>query len=157
VLGFRCCKFAQDLKSKGIRLYTLQTLAREKTILTRFKVTKGENKQININVEKEVTAHYGPGTCLAISSNGKFIASGTGGGEVAIFNCDCKLLYKKEVHALFVTSLHFSPDSKYLVSGSGDGSLKITTFKESSSKFSVFLLLLSILVLLYALLQPRIL
>lgn len=62
------------------------------------------------------------------SPDGKLLAAGTVTGGVNIFDLETeKLLTQIGGHALPVRAVAFSPDSKYLLSGSDDTQIKIHT------------------------------
>lgn len=79
---------------------------------------------------------YTSSYALAFSPNGKLIAAGNGDGKIELFNINeekqdyqrlfsqYKQMLPRKGHKDKVTSLAFSPDSKMLISGSEDGTIR---------------------------------
>lgn len=93
-----------------------------------------------------------PISAFSISSDGKFLATGTNEGDISIIKVGKMRPYQKvkEAHMLFVTSMEFSRDSRALVSASGDASLKVTKLEEQRHEagillFKIFVIFLAIL------------
>ncbi|KAH7881895.1 WD40-repeat-containing domain protein [Phlebopus sp. FC_14] len=70
-----------------------------------------------------VMKHGSPVRAVAVSGDGKTIASGGGDGKVVFWNTDtCKKLVRSQgKHSNWVVSLSFAPDSQRVASGSYDG------------------------------------
>jgi WD40 repeat protein len=62
---------------------------------------------------------------VIFSPEGKTIASGSGTGQIELWNSDGKLRYSFKGHNLRVTSVAFSPDGKTIASGSWDNTVKL--------------------------------
>src|SRR5689334_10816406 len=74
-------------------------------------------------------------THIINSDDGKLLATGTGEQTVAVFDARTlsKLMEVKEAHSFFVTALHFTADSKAILSVSADNSCLITDIKPQSN------------------------
>ncbi len=86
-------------------------------------------KNLKYDYFLDFKGHQGSVFSIAISSDGKYMASGSVDGNLKIWNFE----QKKEFTTLkgynrVVNSVSFSPDGKYLASGSEDGKIKIWNF-----------------------------
>lgn len=93
-----------------------------------------------------------PISAFSISSDGKFLATGTSEGDISIIKVGKMRPYQKvkKAHTFFVSSMEFSRDSRALVSASGDKSLKVTKLEEQRYEagillFTIFIIFLAIL------------
>ncbi|CAM6098985.1 unnamed protein product [Calypogeia fissa] len=102
-----------------------------------------------------------PISAFSISPDGKFLAIGSSEGALSIV--DAKRLAAtqqlKSAHMVFVTSMEFSPNSRALLSVSGDSSARVTAVTESSKlgglPNSVLILLIVVLLSLLYILASR--
>jgi WD40 repeat protein len=81
-----------------------------------------------LKAAKPAVAHKaGKITVLALSPSGEILASGSSEGEVSVHLTRgmIKVGRMRHAHAVFVTTLAFSPDSKKLLSTSGDTSAHV--------------------------------
>jgi len=87
----------------------------------------------NFNVDKSMI------TTISFSPLGNLIASGNINGNITIHNLInnsfCKKIGYLEYHQFSVTSLVFSPDEKYLVSGSSDKTVYMFNLDKSSKNY----------------------
>eukprot|EP01089_Gocevia_fonbrunei_P020581 TRINITY_DN7708_c0_g1_i2.p1 TRINITY_DN7708_c0_g1~~TRINITY_DN7708_c0_g1_i2.p1 ORF type:complete len:404 (-),score=82.28 TRINITY_DN7708_c0_g1_i2:70-1281(-) len=106
-----------------LHFFTLQTQRRAHSYITKWSVD-------NLKEIKTVVAHrkhHGSCAALAVSPNGKFVATGTSDGEIAMWNTETlDWFFCKTVHGFFVSELEFNRDSDYLISICGDYSVKAT-------------------------------
>jgi len=111
--------------------------------LMRWIIDEGET----VSKGRVVAHHEGKITALAASPNGAAVATATSEGEVCVFQAKTlsKLVRINNVHAVFVTSLAFSPDSSRILSTSGDTSVHIGSFPKSplsSLSLPIFVIIL---------------
>jgi predicted NACHT family NTPase len=70
--------------------------------------------------------HSGIVTAIAVSPDGKMLASGSGRGIIKLWELDSQTeICTLEGHSKDITGLIFSPDNQTLVSSSGDTSIKV--------------------------------
>ncbi len=84
----------------------------------------GYYEALNIGELEEIGIIYPPSKtyALAVSTDGKMIASGGPSGKLYLWDADSgELLHKLEGHTDSVVSLAFSPDKQTLISGGYDG------------------------------------
>ena len=73
-----------------------------------------------------LSAHTKPVAGIAVSKDGKWMATGSADNSLIIWDTETyQVIRKIEVHKGQVTTLDFSPDSKTLISGSADKSLRL--------------------------------
>lgn len=86
-------------------------------------------------LKREFRIHDEPISCLAISNNGSILATGTGGGDIAIIDARYMTVRQRTrgAHMVFVTAVEFSPDSRALLSVSGDSSARVTAVQPAKS------------------------
>ena len=91
-----------------------------------------DNQMMILDVGKMKTmtkvnnAHFEKVRCLAISPDGKMLASGSNDFEIKLWDLTTFELIKKLVgHALKVTCIQFKPESNCLVSGSADNTIRV--------------------------------
>jgi len=102
-LCFRDCKFSPD----GKYLFTIQTKSRSNSFVSKWAVNGWKEKSTTISHTRAA------GACVAlnVSQDGKYIATGSGEGEIALFRThDMRWIKKKLVHGFFVSKVAFSPD-----------------------------------------------
>jgi len=76
---------------------------------------------------------------LSVSADGKFVATGSTEGELAVFRTsDMKWIMRKNVHQYFVTKIVFSPKSTHIFSTSGDYSVAATTLQNTRGIISMY-------------------
>jgi WD40 repeat protein/transcriptional regulator with XRE-family HTH domain len=64
--------------------------------------------------------------CVALSPDGKLLATGTTTGEISIWEADVgNLRFTRSEHSDWIRSVAFSPDGKVLVSGSEDATVRL--------------------------------
>ncbi|WP_036485796.1 caspase family protein [Myxosarcina sp. GI1] len=74
---------------------------------------------------------------VAVSPNGKLIASGSYDNTIKLWNTDGELIDTLSGHNLVITSLQFSPDSRTLASGSWDNTVKLWQINSSGKNFKL--------------------
>lgn len=136
------CRFSRD----GVRPLLFITVKQAEKGLIAYWDTDTWKKVGAQVIEKN------PISAFSISSDGKFLATGTNEGDISIIKVGKMRPYQKvkEAHMLFVTSMEFSRDSRALVSASGDASLKVTKLEEQRHEagillFKIFVIFLAIL------------
>ncbi len=73
-----------------------------------------------------ITGHSKTVVSIAVSKDGKLLATGSADNAIIIWDANTyQLIRKIELHKGQVTTLDFSPDGKFLVSGSTDKSLRL--------------------------------
>jgi WD40 repeat protein len=71
-----------------------------------------------------------PFWCLALSSDGKHLATGTGDNAIYIWDFAEGAIIKKLIgHTNIIESVHFSPDNQHLIAGSDDGTCSLWKLK----------------------------
>lgn len=136
------CRFSRD----GVRPLLFITLKQG---------DKGLIAYWDTNTWKKVGAQViekNPISAFSISSDGKFLATGTSEGDISIIEVVKMRTYQKVkgAHMFFVSSMEFSRDSRGLVSASGDSSLKVTKLEEQRNEaanhlFKIFIIFLAVL------------
>lgn len=71
--------------------------------------------------------------CLAISPDGKQIATGGGFGQVKVYDAEGKVLHNLSGHSNYTDDIAFSPDGKWLAHAGDDGKLTV----RDTTKFEV--------------------
>ena len=64
-------------------------------------------------------------SCATISPDELYIAAGTAGSEIVVINLSTREDLYMNLHSQTVRAVAFSPDGKFIVSGSDDGAIKI--------------------------------
>ncbi|KAG6543925.1 hypothetical protein Mapa_014765 [Marchantia paleacea] len=94
-----------------------------------------------------------PISAFAISPDGRFLAIGTSEGDVKVLNAKnlAVVLQVKSAHMVFVTSMEFSPNSRALLSVSGDSSARVTAISEPTKweGWRIYMLMFLLLLLSY--------
>jgi WD40 repeat protein len=71
-------------------------------------------------------------TCLAISPNGQYLATGTVENTIAIFDLTFSKLMEVKRHTSFITKIMFSEDSKIILSVAADSSFVCQKIEDKS-------------------------
>ncbi|KAI9296740.1 WD40 repeat-like protein [Neoconidiobolus thromboides FSU 785] len=142
---FRNIKFGKE-ETKDNFYLAINSKDRKRSYISKFDID---------TFEKEIIRPLGfsPICSFAISYDGKFLAVACADQSIRI--CDSNALRVletyKEAHTFAITTLSFSKDGKYLISGSADGTCRIFTlpekFENNDKKF-IFNLFFIILLLL---------
>lgn len=135
------CRFSRD----GVRpLLFVSVKQGEKGLIAYWDTNTWEKVGTQV-IEKN------PISAFNISSDGKFLATGTSEGDISIIDVSkmrpCQKV--KGAHMFFVSTVEFSRDSRVLVSASGDSSLKVTRIEEQRHEarnllFKIFMIILAI-------------
>ncbi|PPS02697.1 hypothetical protein GOBAR_AA17963 [Gossypium barbadense] len=123
---FAFCRFSQ-INDKNPHLYIAAVTDYGGSILT-YNTTTWKRIRSSRVVREAISA-------FNVSSDGKFLAVGTVGGDLFIIdsaNMRVQMMVKK-AHLGLVTALTFSPDSRALVSASLDSSARLTPIKDKTS------------------------
>jgi len=138
---FGSCRFSRD----GVRSLLFITVKQgEKGLIAYWDTNTWEKVGAQV-IEKN------PICAFNISSDGKFLATGTSEGDICIIKVSkmrpCQKV--KGAHMFFVSSMEFSRDSRALVSASGDSSLKVTRIEEQKHEagnllFKIFMIFLAV-------------
>ncbi|XP_012474757.1 SEC12-like protein 2 [Gossypium raimondii] len=123
---FAFCRFSQ-INDKNPHLYIAAVTDYGGSILT-YNTTTWKRIRTSRVVREAISA-------FNVSSDGKFLAVGTVGGDLFIINSAnmrVQMMVKK-AHLGLVTALTFSPDSRALVSASLDSSARLTLIKDKTS------------------------
>lgn len=138
---FGSCRFSRD----GVRPLLFITVKQgEKGLIAYWDTNTWEKVGAQV-IEKN------PICAFNISSDGKFLATGTSEGDISIIKVSkmrpCQKV--KGAHMFFVSSMEFSRDSRALVSASGDSSLKVTRIEEQRHEagnllFKIFMIFLAV-------------
>ena len=78
----------------------------------------------SLSVREKVTASQRSVRCIAIDGNRREVAAGYSDNMIRIFDLQLKLKKEVQAHANSVFTLRYTPDFKFLVSGSRDARLK---------------------------------
>jgi WD40 repeat protein len=71
-----------------------------------------------------------PHWCLAISSDGQYLATGSGDNGIYIWDMEKDEVIKKLYgHTNSIESVQFSPNNQYLIAGSDDGTCTLWKLK----------------------------
>ncbi|BBN16739.1 prolactin regulatory element-binding protein [Marchantia polymorpha subsp. ruderalis] len=94
-----------------------------------------------------------PISAFAISPDGRFLAIGNSEGDVKVLNANNLgvVMQVKSAHMVFVTSMEFSPNSRALLSVSGDSSARVTAISEPTKRegWRIYMLMFLLLLLSY--------
>eukprot|EP00898_Chlorokybus_atmophyticus_P007117 jgi/Chlat1/7406/Chrsp6S07484 len=107
---------------------------------------------------RRVVAHKDRITAFTSSRSGRFLASGTVEGDVAVVDARSLsvVMRVKRAHSFFVTSVDISPDDRLLLSASVDASARATVIKRPTLSTNMVKVLIALLVVLLAwILQQR--
>lgn len=135
------CRFSRD----GVRPLLFITVKQGEKGLIAYWDTNTWQKVGTQVIEKN------PISAFNISSDGKFLATGTSEGDISVIDVSkmrpCQKV--KGAHMFFVSTVEFSRDARVLVSASGDSSLKVTRIEEQRHEagnllFKIFMIILAI-------------
>jgi WD40 repeat protein len=134
--NFRAAKFG-CATSEGILFVIANSLKRNKTFVCKY-----NTKNWKLMTCKQV--HNKPITAFTISPNGKLLGYGSADLSLGILSTDkLKTLSRiKDAHGLPCTCIQFTKDSTIIVSGSADGTCRISRIEshETGSSFLTFLI-----------------
>lgn len=128
--------------------YKISTQILPESEVPRSQSPNNENKQplspkiSNVNLETTISSNQGKRLgevwSLAISPDGKILASGNDRNTVSIYNLKSQELLKTlNGHKNVIRSLVFSPDGKTLISGDGDGKIEIWDWQTETTKAEI--------------------
>jgi len=147
--NFRAARFGNG-SSEGILYTVANSLKRNKTFICKY-----NTKNWKLMTCKQV--HNKPITSFAISPNGKLLGFGSADLSLGILSSDkLKPISKiKDAHGLPCTCLQFSRDSTIIVSGSADGTCRISRIEKddigsSFITFIIFGMIVAIIAALYS-------
>ncbi|GMI87648.1 SEC12P-like 2 protein [Hibiscus trionum] len=138
---FVCCRFS-PINDKNTHLYIAAVTDHGGSILT-YNTATWKRIRTSRVVREAISA-------FNVSSDGKFLAVGTVGGDLFIINAasmKVQMMVKK-AHLGLVTALTFSPDSRALVSASLDSSARVTLIKDKTKSGGVSWIIIILMVLL---------
>ncbi|PVV01833.1 hypothetical protein BB560_003735, partial [Smittium megazygosporum] len=116
--SFRLCRYNRSKAFKN-RLYTiLNTNTRRKSYIVSWDTTKW--KKI---LSKKISSSI---SCLSISNDGLKLAVGCANMEILILDAiSLNIYYRfKNTHSFVITSISFTADDQYLISGSADETMR---------------------------------
>jgi len=147
--NFRAARFGNGT-SEGILFVIANSLKRNKTFVCKY-----NTKNWKLMTCKQV--HNKPITSFAISPNGKLLGYGSADLSLGILSSDkLKTISRiKDAHGLPCTCIQFSRDSSIIVSGSADGTCRISRVEkdETGSSFLrliIFGILVAVIAALYS-------
>ncbi|KAG4105749.1 WD40 repeat-like protein [Neocallimastix lanati (nom. inval.)] len=145
--NFRAARFGNG-NSEGILYAVANSLKRNKTFICKY-----NTKNWKLMTCKQV--HNKPITSFAISPNGRLLGYGSADLSLGILSSDkLKSISRiKDAHGLPCTCLQFSRDSTILVSGSADGTCRISRIErdDTGSSFLTFIIFGTIVAIIAAL------
>ncbi|KAK8512739.1 hypothetical protein V6N13_090508 [Hibiscus sabdariffa] len=138
---FAFCRFS-PINDQNTHLYIAAVTDHGGSILT-YNTTTWKRIRTSRVVREPISA-------FNVSSDGKFLAVGTVGGDLFIINSAnmrVQMMVKK-AHLGLVTALTFSPDSRALVSTSLDSSARVTLIKDKQKSGGMSWIIIIMMVLL---------
>lgn len=94
-------------------------------------------------MQGKVEQHTGNIACLAVSQNGKYIASGSWDRSLIVYKADTPNQFSKihtfTRHSAAVSCAYFSKDGKYLVTGGKDFSVNVLNTEKGFDNFMSFM------------------
>ncbi|KAE8719273.1 SEC12-like protein 2 [Hibiscus syriacus] len=138
---FAFCRFS-PINDKNSHLYIAAVTDHGGSILT-YNTTTWKRIHTSRVVREAISA-------FNVSSDGKFLAVGTVGGDLFIINAaNMKVqMMVKKAHLGLVTALTFSPDSRAVVSASLDSSARVTLIKDNNKSGGMSWVIIILMVLL---------
>jgi WD40 repeat protein len=121
---------AGSVKTTGSAIFDIKTYREKILVATADGVVTVLNYQ-NLNILKRIPAGSDSARCIAVNPGANEMAVGYSDNKIRVFDLkDYHLKYEIDAHANSVFTLTYSPDYRWLLSGSRDARLKVWDVSE---------------------------
>jgi prolactin regulatory element-binding protein len=136
-----------------------EKLAKRRAYVFKWKITEKDGT-FHAGVEIIRKVCDGNLTCFDVSSDGRLLAFGASDYSLGVLDSNtlAPLLSILKAHEFSITTLRFSPDSKLLVSGGVDSSIRVVSIPEvlgGQSWSAIIFVIIAILIIIIAVLMQR--